>query len=77
MSMGEIRDKTFYSVVGFKTAGEWATFHKDNYVCLGNAKRVATSLKAKGFERVVVRREEIFLRNENNEFSSSTPLLVM
>jgi len=77
MNMEEIRDKTFYSVVGFKNAGEWAVFHKDNYVRLGNAKRVATSLKAKGFERVVVRREEIFLRNEHNEFSSSTPILAM
>ena len=75
--MVEIRDKTFYSVVGFKKLGEWATFHKDNYVRFGNAKRVAAGLKANGFERVMIRRENIFLRNDHNEFSSSTPLLEM
>lgn len=75
--MEEIRDKTFYAVVGFKKLGEWASFHKHNYVRLGNAKRVATGLKEKGFERVMIRRDNIFLRNEHNEFSSSTPILEM
>lgn len=75
--MEEIRDKTFYAVVGFKNPGEWATFHKDDYVRLGNAKRVAENLKQQGFDHVVIRREEIFFRNEHNEFSSSSPILEM
>ena len=75
--MEEIRDKTFYAVVGFKNPGEWAAFHKDNYVRFGNAKRVAENLKQQGFDHVVIRREEIFLRNEHNEFSSSSPILTM
>lgn len=75
--MKEIRDKTFYSVIGFKNPGEWATFHKDDYVRLGNARRVAENLKQQGFDHVVIRREEIFLRNEHNEFSSSSPILMM
>ena len=75
--MEEIRDKTFYAVVGFKNPGEYATFHKENYVRFANAKRVAAGLKEKGFAHVVIRREDIFLRNEHNEFSSSTPILEM
>ena len=69
-----IRDKVFYCVVGFKDAAKMATFHKDDYVKKGNAQRTARQLVEHGFEEVMLRREEVWLRNDDNEFSSSTPI---
>lgn len=67
-------NKVFYSVVGFKNVKKLATFSKDGYIRKGNAQRVAKDLIAKGYELVMIRLENIWLRNENNEFSSSTPI---
>lgn len=73
--MQEIRNKTFFTVVGFEKADQWATFDKDGISSIEEAKQIAEQLKKSGFEHVVIRQEDIILRNENNEFSSSTPIL--
>ena len=72
--METIRDKVFYCVVGFKDATKMATFDKDDYVKKGNAQRAARRLIKQGFEEVMLRREEVWLRNDDNEFSASTPI---
>ena len=75
-SMETVKDKNFYSVVGFKDITKWATFSKDGYVKKGNAQRVARNLIKKGYEHVVLRCETIWLKDEFNEFSESTPIEV-
>lgn len=66
-----IKDKLFYSVIGFNNVKEHASFSRDGYVRKGNAQKVARKLIKKGYEKVIIRLEEVFLRDENNEFSSS------
>lgn len=72
--METIRDKIFYSVIGFKNAKGNATFSKDGYIKKGNAQRIAKNLIIKGYDHVILRLEEVWLRNESNEFSASTPI---
>ena len=69
--MEEIRDTILYCVVGFKNAKEWATFHKDDYKKIGNARRKAKELIKDGYELVHIRQEDISIRNEFTEISSS------
>lgn len=69
-----IKDKIFYCVVGFQDANKMATFSKDGYIKKGNAERIAKDLISKGYEQVILRRENVWLRNDNNEFSTSTPI---
>lgn len=66
-----IEDKIFYSVIGFNNVKKYASFSRDGYVRKGNAQRVARKLIKKGYEKVIIRLEEVFLRDDNNEFSSS------
>lgn len=75
--MDRIEDKIFYAVVGFKSKNEQATFYKDKYIRRGNARRVAGNLLKKGYECVVIRKEEIFLQDDNNDFSASSVLEVL
>lgn len=72
--METMKDKVFYCVVGFKDVTKMATFLKDGYVKKGNAQRVAKRLIEQGFEEVMLRREEVWFRNDDNEFSASTPI---
>lgn len=76
-TMDRIEDKVFYTVVGFKNKNECATFYKDKYIRMGNAKKVASNLIKSGYERVVIRKEEIFLQDDNNDFSASSVLKVL
>lgn len=71
--MDEIRDKIFYNVIGFKDATKQATFD-ETYIKKGNAQRMAKELVKKGYEQVILRQEEVWFRNESNEFSASTPI---
>lgn len=66
-----IMDIIFYSVIGFSNVNKYASFSKDGYVRKGNAQRVARKLIKEGYKRVVIRLEEVFLRDENIEISSS------
>ena len=66
--MKRIKNKTFYMVVGFKN--KKIVFDKDGYIRIGNARRVAAKLLQSGCERVVLKKEEVFLRDDNNEFSA-------
>lgn len=75
--METIRDKTFYAVVGFKKVDEMATFYKDKYKRIGNARRVAKDLIKQGYEMVVLRKEEIIFQNDNNDYSVSSVIEVL
>lgn len=75
--MDRIEDKMFYAVVGFKKKNEQATFYKDKYIRVGNARRAASDLIKMGYERVVIRKEEIFLQDDSNDFSASGVLKVL
>lgn len=70
--MDRIEDKIFYTVVGFLNKNEKATFYRDGYIRIANARRVAGDLCKKGYERVVIKKEEVFLRDDNNDFSASS-----
>lgn len=72
--MNETKDKVFYTVVGFKDIRKQADFDRDGYIKKSNAQRVARNLIAKGYLQVILRREEVWFRNELNEFSASTPI---
>ena len=72
--METIKDKTFYSVHGWKNISSMAEFSKYGYIKKGNAQRIARDLISKGFEKVILRRENVWLRNDDNEFSESTPI---
>lgn len=69
--MEAIRDKVFYSVVGFEDKTKMATFCKDGYKRFENAKKTADKLIKDGYDLVNIRKEEIYYRDDNNEFSSS------
>ena len=70
--MEEIRDTILYCVVGFKNTKEMmATFYKDDYKKIGNARRKAKELIKDGYELVDIRQEDISIRNEFMEISSS------
>lgn len=75
--MNRIEDKIFYAVVGFKNKNEKATFYKDKYIREGNARRVAGDLIKRGYKCVVIRKEEIFLQDDSNDFSASSILEVL
>lgn len=72
--MDTIKDKIFYSVVGFKDATKMATFHQDGYIKKDDAQMIAKNLIANDYEQVILRCEEVWLRNESNEFSASFPI---
>lgn len=72
--METIKDKVFYKVVGFEDKANYATFCQDGYTQKGDAQKVARGLIANGYELVILRCEEIWLRNEMNEFSASIPV---
>lgn len=72
--MEVVMDKIFYSVYGFKDKTKNATFSKDGYIKKGNAERTAKGLISKGYDQVILRRENVWFRNENNEFSDSVAI---
>lgn len=74
--METIKDKIFYSVTGWNDVTSMATFSKYGYIKKGNAQRVAKNLIEKGFKQVILRRENVWFRNDENEFSESTPIEV-
>lgn len=69
--MDRITDQVFYTVVGFKNRNEKATFYREKYIRGGYARRIAENLIKKGYEQVVIRKEEVFLQDDNNVFSAS------
>ena len=69
--MTEIRDTILYCVVGFKNAKEMATFYKDDYKNIENARITAKESISDGYEMVYIRKEDISIRNEFTEISSS------
>ena len=72
--MEAIKDEIFYTVVGFENPNKAATFYKDGYKRKGNAIRMIRKLIAKGFQQVMLRQENVWFRNESNEFSESSPI---
>lgn len=72
--METIKDKTFYSVHGWEDTKSIATFSKYGYIKKGNAQKVAINLIKKGFKQVILRCENVWFRNDDNEFSESTPI---
>lgn len=75
--MDKITDQVFYSVVGFRNKNEKATFYREKYIRKGDARRMANNLIKKGYDRAVIRKEEIFLQDDNNVFSASSVLEVL
>ena len=75
--MDRIIDQVFYTVVGFKNRNEKATFYREKYIRRGYARRIANNLIKKGYERAVVRKEEMFLQDNNNDFSVSNVVEVL
>lgn len=75
--MDRITDQVFYTVVGFKNRNEKATFYREKYIRRGYARRIADNLIKRGYKCAVIRKEEIFLQDDNNDFSASSVVEVL
>lgn len=67
-----IENKKFYSVIGFKQKDMRASFYKDGYIRKGYAQRIALKLIREGYEKVIIRLEEVFFRDEYHDYSCSS-----
>lgn len=71
----EMKDQTYYTLFVFKDKNNLGERYKNEYKSFKNAIKKFTELKVSGlYQCVVLRKEEVFLRNPKTEISSSSPV---
>lgn len=72
-----LKDVTYYILTLWEKETYWGKTYLRAYMTEKGAKARINKLLATGkYSQIILRREDVWYRNENNEFSSSTPIKV-
>lgn len=75
LERSEIKDMKYYTITIFQSNGKNGVMHPIAYSRIGNARNAIKRLvNVNNCHALILREEDIFVRNENTEISSSTPI---